>query len=75
MTDLVERLRERKLFKQAADEIEHWQGHAERLRQDCEFHLAEIERLRGVIVDMGQYISRADFHYLKKETIAVLEVK
>jgi hypothetical protein len=28
-------------------DIVDWNGHAERLREECEFHLAEIERLRG----------------------------
>ena len=31
------------------DKVEHWQGHAERLRQDCEFHLAEIKQMREIL--------------------------
>jgi hypothetical protein len=30
-------------------DIVDWRGHAERLREDCEFHLAEIERLRKAL--------------------------
>ena len=29
-------------------DIVDWKGHAERLRQDCEFHLAEIDRLKAI---------------------------
>jgi hypothetical protein len=29
-------------------DVVDWKGHAERLRQDCEFHLAEIDRLKAI---------------------------
>ena len=33
----------------------------------------EIERLREALLDLEQYVSRADHFYLKPETLAVLK--
>jgi hypothetical protein len=56
MSDLVERLRERKLFKGAADEIERLTGERDRqYDKNCEQIIriasleAEIERLRNAV--------------------------
>jgi hypothetical protein len=67
MTDITSWLREQaandftceaKLIE-AAETIEHWRGHAERLRQDCEFHLAEIEGLEEQVLAL-QHIADRD---------------
>jgi len=34
-----------------------------------------IEKLEAALDDMAQYVSRADWHYIKPETIAALERK
>ena len=34
-----------------------------------------IEKLEAALDDMSQYVSRADWHYLKPETIAALEAE
>ena len=43
-------------------------GHAAKLE-------ARIEQLEAALDDMSQYVSRADWHYLKPETFAALEGK
>ena len=62
--DIVERLRS------------HWGG--ERIA-DVSIDVAdaadEIERLREALFDMSGYISRADMHYLKPETLIALKEK
>ena len=40
-------------------DIVDWRGHAERLREECEFHLAEIERLREQVLAL-QHIADRD---------------
>jgi len=77
MTDITSWLREQaandftceaKLIE-AAETIEHWKGHAERLRQDCEFHLAEIDRLKAITWAQAGEIDRmaAENHRLVKQ--------
>ena len=34
-----------------------------------------IEKLEAALDDMAQYVSRADWHYLKPETLAAMEGK
>jgi BMFP domain-containing protein YqiC len=36
---------------------------------------ARIEKLEAALEDMSQYVSRADWHYLKDETRKTLEKK
>jgi hypothetical protein len=42
---------------------------------DCDHYHERIEKLEAALDDMSQYLSRADWHYLKPETIAALEGK
>ena len=87
--DIVERLREDKLDALAAVESENdfYQMEIERLRDEVHFDdqtiksLSEIndrlqkknELLREALLDLEQYVSRADHFYLKPETLAVLK--
>ena len=59
--DLVKRLRERS--RQYVDNEYNFDKRA----------ADRIEKLEAALDDMSQYVSRADWHYLKPETIAALE--
>ena len=60
--DLVKRLRERD--DAGGDYCTEWGEAADR-----------IEKLEAALDDMAQYVSRADWHYLKDETRNALEGK
>jgi len=81
--DLVKRLRVRAeftgpysaLWDEAADRIEQLEAanlKASLIKLDDELR---IEQLEAAIDDLLQYVSRADWHYLKEETRTALEGK
>jgi len=62
--DEIERLRrEREIFSQALNDANEWGGEL----------YAYNERLREALLDLEQYVSRADHFYLKPETLAALK--
>ena len=79
--DLVKRLRDPfytpslKSHTEAADRIEKLE--AANLKQSLITvdHLLHIEKLEAALDDALQYVSRADWHYLKDETRKALEGK
>jgi hypothetical protein len=77
--DLMSRLRNKYASPQdvaeAADRIEQLEDRFDRV---CDQFLKEhkrIEKLGAALDDMSQYVSRADWHYLKNETRKALEEK
>jgi len=87
MTDLVKQLRDecedatdpifmtRATLLKAADRIEQLEAanlKASLIKVD---DMARIEKLETAIDDLLQYVSRADWHYLKPETIQAMEDK
>jgi hypothetical protein len=83
--DLVKRLRQGvmcgddPIVDEAADRIEKLE---ENIELQLEWYLSNkrvldgrIAKLEAALDDMSQYVSRADWHYLKPETIAALEGK
>lgn len=56
------------------NDIVDWRGHAERLREECEFHLAEIARLEEQVLAL-QHIADRDEERLERmrEYIVQLE--
>jgi hypothetical protein len=74
--DLVKRLREYPLreCREAADRIEKLE--AANLKQSCikVDDQMRIEKLEAALEDMAQYISRADWMQLKKETHEVWDL-
>jgi len=81
MTDIVERLREYNeppfdyIAHEAAAKIEHLRFAWDTTSAECNKLIIEIEQLREALFDMSGYISRADMHYLKPETLIALKEK
>jgi hypothetical protein len=84
MTDLVSNLREMarqytdnqyNLYARAADRIEHLENRcANLLVGNCALNIRS-DKLEAALEDALQYVSRADWHYLKDETRKALEEK
>jgi len=78
--DLVKRLRKNVMcgdavIEEAADRIEHLENRCANLLVENGILNNRIEKLEAALDDMAQYVSRADWHYLKDETRKVLEGK
>jgi len=57
-------------YRRAADRIEQLEGELNAITDDA---VDRIFQLEAAIDDLLQYVSRADWHYLKPETIQALE--
>ena len=77
MTDDLEVVQKGTLNKMLAMQIRIEKLEAANLKQSCikVDDEARIEKLEAALDDALQYVSRADWHYLKDETRKVLEGK